>query len=303
MRLVSQDYRGEWMPGRIGSARGGAIVTTAKVDFSSVRWGSVEWTNLVTLYLRAYESRTRRPILGDHAAAEAVDRIDYDFKRMKRSMVPASNQYMVVLRAKQLDDWCADFLARHPDAIVLHLGCGLDGRAFRLDPPSTVLWFDLDQPSVIELRRQLYSDTEHYRMIGSSVTDAQWLDGIPTGRPTLIVAEGLLMYLAEPEVRRLLDRLTARFDHGEMLFDTLSPVAPPMSKVLTNGIVKWGIRNVRDLEKWNPRLRFLKQRSALAGYQKIESTPVRWIYKLVSVLPMGDYDMLSRFEYRVSGSE
>jgi len=88
-----------------------------------------------------------------------------------------------------------------------------------------------------------------------------------------------------------------------MLFDTLSPVAPPMSKVLTNGIVKWGIRNVRDLEKWNPRLRFLEQRSALAGYQKIESTPVRWIYKLVSVLPMGDYDMLSRFEYRVSGSE
>ena len=27
-----------------------------KVDFSSVAWGSVEWTNLVTLYLRAYES-------------------------------------------------------------------------------------------------------------------------------------------------------------------------------------------------------------------------------------------------------
>jgi hypothetical protein len=31
----------------------------------------VQWTNLVTLYLRAYESRSRQPILGDKAAAEA----------------------------------------------------------------------------------------------------------------------------------------------------------------------------------------------------------------------------------------
>ena len=57
-------------------------MTTAKVDFSSVRWGSVEWTNLVTLYLRAYESRSRRTILGDHTAAAAVDRLDDDFKRL-----------------------------------------------------------------------------------------------------------------------------------------------------------------------------------------------------------------------------
>jgi O-methyltransferase involved in polyketide biosynthesis len=164
-------------------------VTAAKVDFSSVRWGSVEWTNLVTLYLRAHESRSRRPILGDHAAAEAVDRIDYDFKRIRRISLPASNQYLVALRAKQLDDWAADFLARHPDAVVLHLGCGLDGRAFRLAPPPSVLWFDIDQPVVIELRRRLYDDTDRYRMIGSSVTDPEWLDQIPTGRPTLVVAE------------------------------------------------------------------------------------------------------------------
>mgnify|MGYP003693609009 CR=1 FL=1 len=62
-----------------------AIVSTRtdKVDFSGVKWGSVEWTNLVTLYLRAYESRSAKPILADHAAAEAVERIDYDFKRMQ----------------------------------------------------------------------------------------------------------------------------------------------------------------------------------------------------------------------------
>ena len=272
-------------------------MTAAKVDFSSVRWGSVEWTNLVTLYLRAYESRSRRPILGDHIAAEAVDRMDYDFKRIHRTSLPASNQYLVALRAKQLDDWCAAFLARHADAVVLHLGCGLDGRGFRLAPPPSVLWFDLDQPAVIELRRRLYDDTDNYRMIGSSVTDPQWLDHIPTGRPTLVVAEGLLMYLQESEVRQLLERLTDRFDSGELLFDTLSALAPRLSKVLTRGIITWGIRDARDIETWNPRVRFLEQTSMLAGYRQIESTPVRLIYWLSYATLARGYDMLNRFEF------
>lgn len=274
---------------------GGAM--TAKVDFSSVRWGSVEWTNLVTLYLRAHESRSRHPILGDHAAAQAVDRIDYDFKRIQRNSLPASNQYLVALRAKLLDDWCADFLARHPDAVVLHLGCGLDGRVFRLDVPPAVRWFDLDQPSVIDLRRQLYDETERYRMIGSSVTDPQWVDRIPTGHPTLVVAEGLLMYVVESEVRQLVARLIDRFDCGEMQFDTLSALAPRMSKLFTRGIIKWGIGNAREIEAWNPKLRLVEQTPALAGYEKIDSTVVRWIYRIFSASPFGRYDMVNRFEY------
>jgi hypothetical protein len=60
-----------------------------------------------------------------------------------------------------------------------------------------------------------------------------------------------------------------------VLFDTVSPLGPLLSKVLTKGIIKWGIRNVRDMETWNPRLRFLEQTPVLAGYAKLESTPVR----------------------------
>ncbi|CAM3288568.1 class I SAM-dependent methyltransferase [Mycobacterium colombiense] len=273
------------------------MTTTDKVDFSSVPWGSVEWTNLVTLYLRAHESRTARPILGDRAAAEAVDRIAYDFKRIHRMSWPGTNQYLVALRARQLDDWCADFLARHPDAVVLHLGCGLDGRAFRLDVPPAVSWFDVDQPGVIGLRRRLYDDSDRYRMIGSSVTELQWLDQVPTGRPTLMIAEGLLMYLHEHEVRRLLQRLTDQFTCGEMHFDTLSALAPLLSKLFTRGIIKWGIRDVREIATWNPRLRFLEQTPVLAGYNRIPSAAVRLIYRLTWLTAGRHYDVLNRFEY------
>lgn len=273
------------------------IASTDKVDFTDVRWGSVEWTNLCTLYLRAYESRSPAPILGDTAADEAVDRIEYDWGRMRRASWPESNQYLVAMRAKQLDDWTTDFLRRHPNAVVLHLGCGMDTRAFRLHPPLTVQWFDVDQPQVIALRRKLYEDSDRYRMIGSSVTDEAWLHEIPTDRPTMMVAEGLLMYLDEPEVRRLLHRLTDRFGSGELVFDTLSPIGPRLSKMFTKGITKWGIGDARELERWNPRLRFLERSAVGSLYQRIPSAPLRLLWKLVNFTPLRNYDVLNRFAF------
>lgn len=38
------------------------------------------------------------------------------------------------------------FVAHHPDVVVLDLGAGLDGRMFRVDPPPTVDWYDVDFP-------------------------------------------------------------------------------------------------------------------------------------------------------------
>jgi methyltransferase (TIGR00027 family) len=272
------------------------MTQAAKVDFTDVRWGSVEWTNLCTLYLRAYESRSPAAILGDTAAAEAVDRIEYDWARMRRAMRPGTNQYMVTMRAKQLDDWSTNFLRRYPNAVVLHLGCGMDTRAFRLHPPDTVQWFDIDQPNVIALRRKLYDDRAGYRMIGSSVTD-KWLHEIPTDRPTLMVAEGLVMYLTEPEVRTLLQRLTDRFSSGELVFDTVSAMGPRLSKVLTKGITKWGIRDARKIEQWNPRLRFLEASSAGALYERIPSARVRLLWRLIYATPLRNYNVVNRFAF------
>ncbi|MGW1738166.1 class I SAM-dependent methyltransferase [Nocardia sp. NPDC001965] len=268
-----------------------------KVDFSTVRWGSVEWTNLVTLYLRACDSRAPHPILGDGAASEAVERINYDWPRIHRSVRPGLNQWLVALRAARLDEWSANFLRDCPDATVLHLGCGMDTRAFRLRPPSGSRWFDVDQPEVIALRRTLYDEGDGYRMIGASVTETAWSAEIPADRPVLVIAEGLLMYLREPEVRMLLQRLTDRFSGGEILFDSLSPLAPRLSKIFTKGIVTWGIGDIRELERWNPRLRFLEDAAALAGFERIPTTPLRLLYRLLCATPAGRYDVVDRFAF------
>jgi O-methyltransferase involved in polyketide biosynthesis len=274
-----------------------------KLDFSGVRWGSVEWTNLCTLYLRAYESRQEHPVLGDRAAAEAVDRIDYDFARMRRVSLPWGNQFLVALRAKQLDIWADEFLRRNPDAVVLHLGCGLDSRAFRLEVPSGVSWLDVDVPEVIALRQRLYTERPNYTMIGSSVTEPGWLDQIPAERPALIVAEGLLMYLTETEIRDLLQRLTDRFDTGELLADLLSPWGPRLSnssvlaKFSTAGITKWGTQDGHELPMWNPRLNLI-DRYAFLDPAKIPLKPQRLLYRVSCAIPaVKNYDRLYRFRF------
>jgi hypothetical protein len=42
-----------------------------------------------------------------------------------------------------------------------------------------VSWYDVDHPEVVALRRTLYPERDHYRMIGSSVTGPDLLDQAP----------------------------------------------------------------------------------------------------------------------------
>jgi O-methyltransferase involved in polyketide biosynthesis len=255
-------------------------MNAAKVDFTDLNDDAVMWTSLATLYLRAWDSHAKRSILGDHWAAEALDRIDYDFAKFKKRLRPQSNQFLVALRAKQLDDWSAAFLARHPDATVLQLGCGLDSRMLRLDPPVAVRWFDLDVPQIIDRRRRLYPERDRYQMIGASVNDPGWLSQLPADRPVLIIAEGLLMYLAENDVRRLLQRLTDHFNSGELAFDGVAPWLTRLSKA-----AHWGIRDGREIERWNPRLRCVEQPSFTTHFEKIPVRRYRALYRLGNSIP------------------
>ncbi|WP_206783988.1 class I SAM-dependent methyltransferase [Amycolatopsis sp. MtRt-6] len=207
-------------------------------------------TNLATLYGRALDYRSAHPILGDKAADEAVRRIDYDFTKIG---ISPDRAVSVVLRAKPIDDWAAEYLRDHPDAIVLHLGCGMDTRFQRLAPPETVHWYDVDYPEVIELREKLYDKAPNQTHIGSSVTDFGWLDQVPSDRPALIVAEGLTMYLKPETGTELFRRLAAKFPSGELICDLFNRTAIKIQKLnapvrKAGATLYWGVDDPRDLE-------------------------------------------------------
>jgi hypothetical protein len=115
-------------------------------------------------------------------------------------------------------------------------------------------------------------------MIGASVTDPGRLEQVPADRPAVIVAERLLPYLEESDVWRLLLRLTDRFGLGELLFDGLAPRLTRLP-----GPFRWGIRDPRQIERWNPRLH-LAARVPFA-------THFAWI-------PVRDYRVLYRGDER-----
>jgi len=212
-------------------------------------------TLLIPLYARALDSRSRHPILGDKMADEMVRAIDYDFERLKGF----GNHNVLVVRAKQLDEWTRGFLLRNPEAVVLNLGCGLDSRISRVGHPPSASWFDLDYPEVIKERKKFFSDRRGYRMLGASLTDPGWLEGVPRDRPAMVVADGVLEYLAEAEVGALFNRLTAHLLRGGMAFDVMNSAAIKSGrselKAKTGAEHKWAVDDIRVVERLDPKLR------------------------------------------------
>ena len=110
-----------------------------------VRWGTTpeQETLLIPLYAKA---QTGNPLFFDPRAQDILTRVDYDFTRLR---VPYKTVVLICQRAKKLDAVAKSFLAEHANGVVLHLGCGLDSRFWRVDN-GRVEWYDLDMPPYIQ---------------------------------------------------------------------------------------------------------------------------------------------------------
>jgi O-methyltransferase involved in polyketide biosynthesis len=188
-------------------------------DKVSIDLSGPSQTMLTTLYCKALDADWDKPILGDDFAKAAVARIDYNWDELK-----VANRWtpLVTVRTAQFDVWTREFLAAHPDATVIHVGCGLDSRVFRLDPGPGVQWYDVDFPAVISLREKVFPSRPNYHLVGTPATDPSWLDAIPADRPTLFLAEGISMYLTEDDGVALLQHVIDRFTTGEIDIDYYS---------------------------------------------------------------------------------
>lgn len=179
-------------------------------------------TMLATLYAKALDADLPNPILGDRYAKDIVDRIDYDWTK---TAIAARNSPSVTTRTAHFDAWARQFLGVHSNAVVLHVGCGLDARYFRLQPSPQVEWYDIDYPDVAELRTRLYPAADQYHVVAASVTEPAWLAEIPADRPALFLGEGLTMYLTKDDGLALLRRVVERCPSGELQFDAFNRFA------------------------------------------------------------------------------
>jgi len=229
--------------------------------------GEVAETLLIPLYQRALEAQRPDALVKDDRAVALVSQIDYDFSRLK---LQPHDQVGIILRLREFDRHARDFLARNPRAVVVHIGCGLDTRFQRVDD-GQVEWYDLDLPAVIELRRTLLglgldSEGPRYHLLACSVFDSDWLAPVSAlgPRPILFLAEGVLCYFPEAQVKSLVLTLLDHFPGAELVCDANTPLLAwlhnfelILSKMSAR--LRWGLRRSRDLEGWGQGIRLLDE--------------------------------------------
>ena len=176
-------------------------------------------TLLWTLYQRAGEARRPDAVLRDPRAVEALAAIDFPFEQLFGQAGSGWSQWQA-LRALCFDRQVEHFLGDHPDGTVVALGEGLETQFWRVDNGSAQ-WLTVDLPQAIEVRERLLPAAERQRTLACSALDTRWIDCVDTTRGVLVTAQGLLMYLAPDEVRRLVRTCAARIPGGALVFDAV----------------------------------------------------------------------------------
>jgi O-methyltransferase involved in polyketide biosynthesis len=225
-------------------------------------------TLLIPLYIRALESQRPDALIRDEKAVALVTQSDLDFSQVQQMRMPELLSVMRNLFTREFDRYARDFLSRHTEGVVVHIGCGLDSRFERVtERNSRVEWYDLDLPDVIDLRRELLGDAGgRYHLLACSVLEDAWLETVSVQRPRpfLLLAETVFVYFTEAQVRSLVLTLCDHFPGAELVFDGWRPFEVWLGNrylagSLYAGLMRWGFWRGQELEGWGSGIRLLDE--------------------------------------------
>ena len=131
-----------------------------------------------------------------------------------------------VARHRIIDDLLREELAANPNLRVVIIGAGFDSRAYRLKGGT---WIELDEPPVIAYKNEHLpvseAKNELHRIAIDFSTDSLEEKLSPLsggGRPTVIVIEGVFMYLEQETIRQLLQTLQRLFPEHKLICDLMT---------------------------------------------------------------------------------
>lgn len=178
-------------------------------SFSDLLGSTAFWTASV----RALESRRPDCLFSDPWAAALAGGIGAAWieQRSEASVLP------IVLRTRYFDDFLLRVATENGLRQIVLLGAGLDTRAYRLEWPQGAQFFELDQPSVLEHKKQILGqfgakpNCRRYA-IGADLNEP-WQDhllqtGFDPHTPSIWLLEGFLFYLPNESITRLIDQVT-----------------------------------------------------------------------------------------------
>jgi len=245
-----------------------------------LKLSNVGETALLTLYARAIESRSESPILKDERAEDIMVQLDPILQSRRTKMAAQLIQRTIdpklvvhiALRSEKYDRYAKAFLEKHPGRTVVNLGCGLDTRFFRIDD-GELTCVDVDLPEMIELKQHLLPESSRYQMLAASVLEPQWMDRVAEAPgPYCFLLEGVLMYLPEEAVKRLVLKMRDRFPGSEMVCELThrqwvegfwgKMTALKMqkrTKIGQEARFLFGVSQPDEIESWGDGIKFLEQ--------------------------------------------
>ncbi|MBR5180872.1 MAG: class I SAM-dependent methyltransferase [Clostridiales bacterium] len=174
----------------------------------------VNKTLYIPLYGKSFVSK-KGIILQDTKAEEIWGKEGFELKGRSKSKWLA---YNMAMRARVFDDWTDRMLENNTDAIVIHIGCGLDSRCLRVKNPYNC-WFDCDFPDVLEVRKQYYQETSSYHMMELDAADTEKINELPEGDTAVVILEGISMYLTNGQLKALIAALRKKYLYVHVLLD------------------------------------------------------------------------------------
>lgn len=259
--------------------------------------GDVAATSLVTLYCHALETLSDDPVLSDPKSVEITTEMNtllsHSAQPLARALVSGTlDRNLVVhiaIRAKKYDAFVRDFLKKSPEGVVVNIGCGFDSRFLRIDN-GCVVFYDLDLPEVIGIRKIFFPESLRYHLISSSVLDHRWMAHVRQHNgPFLFLAEGVFMYLDSEDVRALVRQLQNTFPGSELVCEVensfwLEPLPKKMlayklqhqAHLGKDAMFRSGIRDSREMEQWQSGIQFLDEWS----YFDSDERKLGWLWLL-----------------------
>lgn len=193
--------------------------------------------------------------------------------------------YNMAMRARVFDEWTEAVLLKEPDAVALHVGCGLDSRFERVKAPYTC-WIDCDLPEVVALRRKYFRESERYHMRELDAAVPEQVRTLPDRDCAVVVLEGLSMYLTNAELRGFLQTLEDKYARLHILLDVYTVLGARASR-FKNPINEVGVTQVcgvDDMERLlsGLRLRLKAEHSFTPGALIDELRPAdRRVFRLL----------------------
>lgn len=150
----------------------------------------------------------------------------------------------VVVRTSVFDEFVLNAVNQDGVDAVLNLAAGLDARPWRLALPATLRWIDVDLPEILGYKQQaMAAETPNCRyetraadLREEAVRRALFSEIGAASRATLVISEGLIIYLTPEAVAALATDLAAQPSFRWWMFDLLSPqILARISKSRGNG--------------------------------------------------------------------